>query len=181
MGGATGMEMFALKSEYSRQSAWSSSKVVSNTTVSTLAQNQFEVDEFEDAEAYSFEFEIFAGANRCRFGIVLKKHLVLGHSEGQEAPDLDSFGSTNDEMMQTPVFASVKLKPQPATLRQIRGLKVGDCLPLINEDQLNGQFIVSGQQLFDCQIGRSGDAYSLKISNRAASEPNSFLTNPPIS
>lgn len=149
--------------------ALETSKIVSGAHVLTLLRDQFDPDEFEDQEAFKFSLEIRVGKIVCDITVALRKHLVVGHGDGQEASQMDAFGSTNDEMMQTPVVASVKLKPQPATLRQIRELQVGDCLPLINEEQLNGQFIVSGQELFDCQIGRSGDSYSLKISSRAES------------
>ena len=151
---------------------------VSNLT--TLRETEFESDEFENREAYTFPFELQMGPTTTRLELTVSQSLVLGHAEVSETSQMDSVGTTNDEMMQTPVLASVRLKQQPTTLGRIRSLQVGDCLPLIGEDQLNGQFMVSGQEIFDCQIGRSGDAYSLKISNRANPEPNPIQALTPI-
>ncbi len=142
---------------------------------STVLEDEFERDEYEDSDAFKCNFEITVGQTCCTINLMLRQSVVLGASEPAEANGLAAFNSSNDELLQTPVQASVKLKPQPTTLGKIRSLKVGDCLPLVGDDQLRGQFIVSDQEIFDCQIGRSGDAYSLKIGNR----PNlKSITNP---
>lgn len=152
--------------------------VVANMT--TMAEAEFETEEFENREAYCFTYEVTIGPTTATFDFVTNQSLVLGNAENVEINQMDSVGTTNEEMMQTPVMASVKLKPQPTTLGRIRSLQVGDCIPLIGDDQLNGQFVVSGQELFNCQIGRSGESYSLKISNRADTEPNPIQALTPI-
>ena len=149
-------------------------------TMSTLIESEFEKDEFDNREAYCFPFELQIGASTSRFELVVCQSLILGNVDTSEINQIDSVGSTNDEMMQTPVLASVKLKPQPTTLGRIKSLRVGDCLPLIGDDQLNGQFMVSDQEIFECQIGRSGDAYSLKIAKRADPEPHPIQALTPL-
>ena len=152
--------------------------LVANLT--TMAEAEFESEEFENRDAYCFTYEVTIGPTTATFDFVTSQSLVLGNAENVEINQMDSVGTTNEEMMQTPVLASVKLKPQPTTLGRIRSLQVGDCIPLIGDDQLNGQFVVSGQELFNCQIGRSGDSYSLKISTRADTEPNPIQALTPI-
>ncbi|MEP1206307.1 MAG: FliM/FliN family flagellar motor switch protein [Rhizobiaceae bacterium] len=137
----------------------------------TLLEEAFESDEFADCDAYKCGFELTIGETKCRINLTLPKTLVMGTTDAVEADGIANVKGTNDELMQTPVQASVKLKPQPTTLGRIRSLKVGDCLPLVGDDQLKGQFMVSDQEIFDCQIGRSGDAYSLKIGNRTELAP----------
>ncbi|NKB54124.1 MAG: hypothetical protein GKR97_18255 [Rhizobiaceae bacterium] len=133
---------------------------------STILEDEFERDEYEDNDAFKFNFEITIGQTSFTVNLMLRQSVVLGATDSADSNGLAAVNTSNDELLQTPVQASVKLTPQPTTLGQIRSLKVGDCLPLVGDDQLRGQFIVSDQEIFDCQIGRSGDAYSLKIGNR---------------
>ncbi len=153
--------------------------LASVSQTSTILEEEFELDEFVDCDAYKCGFEITAGQTSCRVDLTLRQSLVMGAGEAMETDGLATVSSTNDELMHTPVQASVKLKPQPTTLGKIRSLKVGDCLPLAGDDQLTGQFVVSDQEIFDCQIGRSGDAYSLKIGSRASQNPLEHLAPPP--
>ena len=146
---------------------------VSATT--TMPENQFETDEYEDSEGFKCGFEIRIGQTTCTLDMTIRQSLVFGAQEPGEVDQLSAVGNTNDEMMHTPVLASVRLKPQPTTLGEIRALRVGDCLPLASEDQLHGQFVVSNKEIFDCQIGRSGEAYSLKIARR--SDPEARLNH----
>ena len=152
--------------------------MVANLT--TMAEAEFETEEFENREAYCFSFKIQIGPSTANLEFVTTQSLVLGQRENVEINQMDAVATTNEEMMQTPVLASVKLKPQPTTLGRVRSLQVGDYIPLVGDDQLNGQFVVSGQELFNCQIGRSGDSYSLKISTRADTEPNPIQALTPI-
>ena len=152
--------------------------MVAQTT--TVLEEEFETDEYTDGDAFNCGFEITSGPTTCRVFLTVRQSIVLGASDNIEADGMASVGSTNDELMQTPVQASVKLRPQPTTLGKIRSLKVGDCLALIGDDQLNGQFVVSDQEIFDCQIGRSGDAYSLKIGNRSSQSPIEHIATTPF-
>lgn len=136
---------------------------ITNTTTVDIAE--FEPDELPDTKAVICKFTIRIGITEATMELAIPETMTLGTADNAENDDILSVGTTNEEVTQADVNAIVKLKPLPTTLKRVRTLKVGDRLPLGTSGPLEGRFIVNGREIFNCEIGRSGEAYSLKIAD----------------
>ena len=128
--------------------------------------DEFEADELPNTVAIMCKFTVQIGATQSTMELAIPESVIKGAADDLENDGVLSSDTSNDEFMHASIDASVKLKPLPTTLKKVRSLKVGDRLPLGNNGPLEGQFLVNGQEVFNCAIGRSGETYSLKISDQ---------------
>ena len=140
--------------------------VVSITNTTTVGADEFEADELPNTVAIMCKFTVQIGATQSTMELAIPESVIKGAADDLENDGVLSSDTSNDEFMHASIDASVKLKPLPTTLKKVRSLKVGDRLPLGNNGPLEGQFLVNGQEVFNCAIGRSGETYSLKISDQ---------------
>ena len=129
--------------------------------ITTSFPTEIDLNEIKDHDVSVCSFFIVYGPNRCRFEIALSDHLITGQSvaDGKFASHLDA----PEQVSNSPLEASVRLKAKPSTLRTIKNLKVGDCLSLSDSNRLMGQFVVNDKEIYEGEIGKSAGRYSFKV------------------
>ncbi len=117
---------------------------------------------------------ISAGSLTGNFDLILRE-TALNDTESEVHDEDFSPGPSNEEVMKTVMVATASLPLRSITLGDACKIQIGDILYFANGESLDACLVVKNKPAFQGKLGRSGDRYSLQISQPHSSSQTSAL------
>lgn len=151
--------------------------VPENPKALRIIQKTEEIRDGEDEEpVVVFDVQLTFGEAKPVLSLAITHHMMLqmarpiqetvkrpqpapGPDRHTESKETAPRPNRNALSVKVPVTGSIQLPP--ITLGALRGLRVGDMLPLSDEGNANVKLKVKGKPLYDCSLGRKGANYAM--------------------
>lgn len=140
-------------------------------------------DDYVDPFAALVRIKVEFGALTSHFCIIVPhKNLLKTEVKAPKASNAAKVSAEWSEMIQEQVKRSdvrveARIRLTPLRLGSISKLQVGDVIPFLDKTDVTVQVSANGRDLYDCEFGRSGERYTVRVKDTIGGDDDTLLSD----
>ena len=133
-------------------------------------------DDYVDPFAALLRIKVEFGALVSHFNVIVPHKTLL--KTVVKAPTAAAAGKTptgwaemiQEQVRRSDVKVEARIRLTPMRLSAVSKLKVGDVIPFLDKGDVTVQVSANGRDLYDCEFGRSGEHYTVRVKDTVGGE-----------
>lgn len=126
-------------------------------------------DDYVDPFAALVRIKVEFGAMISHFSILVPHKNLLKTLVAPPRPSNAAKASAEwaemiqEQVRRSDVKVEARIRLTPLRLQAISRLQAGDFIPFLDKDEISVQVSANGRDLYDCEFGRSGERYTVRV------------------